>query len=1073
LGPLTVTTADGEIVIAAGKQRTVLATLALSVGRPVRVSELIDGLWGDDPPATAVKTIQTYVARLRHLLPDGWIDSIPGGYAMAVDPAAVDAWRFEHAVADGRDALRAFDYETAVARLEEGLSLWRGEPVDLGDQSRGVAAAARLRELRLGTEEDLAEAKLALGAGAELVADLESAVQDQALRERRWGQLMVALYRGGRQADALRAYQRARAALVDGLGIEPGPELRAIERAVIDRSPTLLASGGGDRRRERLPPAAIPPGLAAITTQPIVGRTAELGIIAERWRQVVDSNRRVVVAHGEPGIGKTRLVGEAALLAHREGALVLFGRCEPEALTPYQAVVDALRPFLRTLPPASLTAIPGWEITELARLVPELGDRLGREPGPIVDEPGARHRLFESVASFLGRQADARPVVLVVDDLQWIDRGGAALLRQLVRSLPAQLMVLATHRSGEPESDARLAELAAQLPPDADLELVLVGSLDEDAVHELTGGDRDDAVAVRAATGGSPLFVTELLRFRAATGRLPGHGDVPSGIRQAIAGRVGRLGVASRRLAEAAAVAGDGAVTAELASAIAMTERDAIDAVDHSIAAHVLCERPDAPGAVSFTHDLVRATILGDLSATRRAHLHRRLAAAIVETTGDRDGARAAEVAHHLAAAAGGDTDPEVARWATAAAHHALSKLAWETAITQLELALTHLPSGDATQRMTLLAELGHASRATGHETNAKQHYTDAISIAWTAGATEDVGRIVLAWTEIPVDVRRELDEVIAVLRQTLDGLPASDSPLRAQLMARLAYSMAWAREPAARATADGAVAMARRTGDPVALARALTFSTSSRDQFEAFDPAGCAGELRGLLDTLDDPVPVAQALTAWFIGCVQRGDREAADEALHRWRTVADEHHLVEAGFRASVAGAHLALGDGHVALAERSAGELLDTAARSELRNLFLFAGALFYDVRRAQDRLAELLPWFESVHASGERLARVPAMRAQALAAAGRADDAAAALTDLVADIGTSITPAERPHSIVTLAEVAAELGDAAAARALRPEMERWFGLIVYDGVNGPLEPVDDFVSRLDGLLTPAAR
>jgi tetratricopeptide (TPR) repeat protein len=997
--------------------------------------------------------------------------SSPGGYVLAVDPAEVDAWRFEHAVAAGKHALRSFDYEAAVARFEEALGLWRGDPIDLGEQARGVAAATRLGELRLGTEEDLADAKLALGAGDEVVADVDSAVRAQPLRERRWGQLMLALYRAGRQAEALRAYQRARAALIERLGIEPGPELRAMERAVIDRSPTLLASGGGDRRRRPSPRPPIPPSLVAITTHPIVGRAAELGVITERWHQVVAGSRRVVVAHGEPGIGKTRLVGEAALIAHREGALVLFGRCEPHALTPYQAVVEALRPFLRTLPPAMLTESPGWETTEMARLVPELGDRLGREPGPIIDEPGARHRLFESLTGFLGRQTHARPLVLIVDDLQWIDRGGAALLRHLLESLPARVLLLATHRRGEPESDSRLGALVASLPPDTDPELLPVARLDEDAVHELTGGDRRDAVAVHAATGGSPLFVTELLRFRAATGRLPRHGEVPSGIRHAIARRLADLDGGARRLAEAAAIAGDPAATAELASAIDMTEADVMDAVDQAIAAHVLCDNPDSPGAVSFTHDLVRATVIGDLSATRRAYLHRHLAAAIVGATGTRDRHRAAEIAHHLAAATGGTRDPEVARWAISAAQDALSQLAWETAITQLQLALRHVTPGDTTQRTRLLADLAHASRAAGQETNAKRHYTEAISTARTAGSLEDVARIVLAWTEIPVDVRRELDEVITVLRQTLDDLPGADSPLRAQLMGRLAFSMAWARQPDARGTADAAVAMARSTGDPVALARALQFSTSSRDQFEAFDPAGSAGELHGLLDSLDDPILAAQALNAWLIGCIQRGDRDSADDALHRLQAVADQHHLVEAGFRASVARAHLALADGHLALADRSASELLDTAARSQLRNLFLFAGALLYDVRRAQGRLAELLPWFESIHASGQHIARVPAMRIQVLAAAGRTEDAATALTEIIARIDTAITPAERPHSIVTLADVATALTDAGAARALRPELESWAGLIAYDGVNGPLEPVDAFLSNLDALLTPA--
>jgi hypothetical protein len=125
-----------------------------------------------------------------------------------------------------------------------------------------------------------------------------------------------------------------------------------MERAIIDRSPTLLATSVPDRRRPASSPT-IPPSLLAITTHPIAGRSAELHVIGARWREVCDGGRRVVVAHGEPGIGKTRLVGQAALTAHHDGSLVLFGRCDRDALTPYQPIVDALRPFLRAVPPAA------------------------------------------------------------------------------------------------------------------------------------------------------------------------------------------------------------------------------------------------------------------------------------------------------------------------------------------------------------------------------------------------------------------------------------------------------------------------------------------------------------------------------------------------------------------------------------------------------------------------------------------------------------------------------------------------------------------------------------------------
>src|SRR5690606_36804906 len=156
-------------------------------------------------------------------------------------------------------------------------------------------------------------ARLALGAGEELVPDLEAAVRAQPLREQRWRHLMVALYRDGRQADALSAYQRARAMLVEHLGVEPGPELRATERAVLDQNPTLRASVGRARagRDEPLPPP-LPPSLTAIQQQPIAGRFAQLQVIAEQWRQVVDGGTRLVIAHGEPGMGKTRLVSASA-----------------------------------------------------------------------------------------------------------------------------------------------------------------------------------------------------------------------------------------------------------------------------------------------------------------------------------------------------------------------------------------------------------------------------------------------------------------------------------------------------------------------------------------------------------------------------------------------------------------------------------------------------------------------------------------------------------------------------------------------------------------------------------------
>ncbi|HEX6236070.1 MAG TPA: BTAD domain-containing putative transcriptional regulator, partial [Acidimicrobiales bacterium] len=645
LGPLTVTSEDGPVEIAAAKERVVLATLALEAGRTVTVGQLIGALWGDAPPRTAIKTLQTYVARLRRTLPPGWITSGAGGYALAVEPSRLDHWRFEQAVTAGRAALEAGRHREARARLEEAIGLWRGSAAaDLGDHPRGQAAAARLLELRLAAEEDLADARLVGGAdGGGLVADLEAAALSEPLRERRWGQLMLALYRSGRQTDALRAYQRARTALVEGLGIEPGPTLRAMEQAVIRQDPALLAtsgsvdrgsatgtsavggSAGGDESAEIVP---LPPGLVAVTKPRMAGREAELTCIAERWRQVRHGDCRAVIAHGESGIGKTRLIGEAARAAHADGGLVLFGRCEREALTPYQAVVDALRTYVRTAPRSAFTAFPDWEAAELARLVPEAATRFGYEPGPLIDEPAARHRLFDAVASFVVRCTGHRSVVLVIDDLHWIDRGGGALLRHLLRACGHGLLLLASHRSGDAAWDAALADVAARVPVDAELILLPVGCLGAEAVRELVGGDPRDAGTIHEASGGSPLFIAELLRFRAATGRLPARDEIPPGVRQAVGRRIAELSDPARRLVEAAAVGGTMGSVAELAAAGGVGELEAVDLIEEAIGARVLCEQSGTPGQVVFTHDLVHTAVLQQLSATRQTYLHRRVAGA-------------------------------------------------------------------------------------------------------------------------------------------------------------------------------------------------------------------------------------------------------------------------------------------------------------------------------------------------------------------------------------------------------------------------------------------------------------
>ncbi len=242
MGPLRIRGDAGEIVFGAAKERSLVAALALSPGRVVSVDALIDALWGDSPPATARKTIQTYVKNIRRACGPNAIDTVESGYSLRVGAKDVDVARFRALVRSGEMALRSGETAEAREALREAVGLWRGDPLPGVASHTGLAVAAvRLREEYLSALETRFSAELAAGEDSDLVGELEALVREHPFRERLWGYLMVALYRCGRQADALATYQRARDLLVEELGLEPGGELRRIEESILSQDESLAA----------------------------------------------------------------------------------------------------------------------------------------------------------------------------------------------------------------------------------------------------------------------------------------------------------------------------------------------------------------------------------------------------------------------------------------------------------------------------------------------------------------------------------------------------------------------------------------------------------------------------------------------------------------------------------------------------------------------------------------------------------------------------------------------------------------------------------------------------------------
>jgi WD40 repeat protein/DNA-binding SARP family transcriptional activator len=486
LGPLEVIAESGPVPFGGQKQRVLLALLLTRPGRVVSVDALVQGLWGDEPPRSADKTLQSYVVHLRRALepdrPRGAAGTVlvtrEPGYLLRVGPGELDAARFEQLATRGRRLLAAGAAEAAAATLGEALGLWRGEAFEEFPQVDACASEARrLAELRLGALEERVEADLALGRHRELLAELQDLVGGHPLRERLWGQLLVALYRCGRQADALLAYQRARATLVEELGIEPGVELRRLHAAILVQDPELHATTAGwpGAGRPRELPAAL-----EVTDPLIVGRDAELGWLRAAWTHARSGHGGTVLVCGSAGIGKTRLAAELAHKVHEDSALVLYGRCEQAPSSPLQPLEQAL---------AALGT------SSQALLLPE-GERT----------PEA---LGAALAGVVAPRSGGQPgVLLVLDDLHLADAATLAALVGLAGAAQGRrLLVLGAYRDDPP---AALAELLTRPPLAARRRLGGLSVAEMARIVAVYSAEADAlqvAQTLLGATGGVPLLV--------------------------------------------------------------------------------------------------------------------------------------------------------------------------------------------------------------------------------------------------------------------------------------------------------------------------------------------------------------------------------------------------------------------------------------------------------------------------------------------------------------------------------------------------------------------------------------
>ncbi|MFD5828908.1 BTAD domain-containing putative transcriptional regulator [Lentzea sp. NPDC060358] len=450
LGPMEVRLQGSPVVLRAGKHRALLAALLLRPNRVVPVTELVEHVWGDAPPARTRGAVQTYVMRLRSALGDpSLVQTAADGYRMRVDPLAVDVHRFADAAARGRAAAAADDLVTARKAFAEALELWRGPVLsDVPSETLHAEHAPRLTELLMTVHEQRVDVELALGHHADLVPELFSLTRDHPLRERFWAQLMLALYRSSRQAEALEAFRQVDRTLDEQLGIDPSAELRSLHQAILVGAPELAAPVPA-RAPERAPaPMRLPDDIADFT-----GRARHVERISGL---ITGGSVPIVTLAGPPGVGKTTLAMHVAhLLRDRFPDGLLHVDLRGYALGPPADGMDVLSRFLRALgvPPDEIPADADEQSTVLRSLL------AGRRMLLVLDNAAAP----DQVRPLLPGTASCRVIVTSRDDLRGlIALNGARTVPVDVFSPPESAALLSSLRV--PGDHAELAERCGHLP---------------------------------------------------------------------------------------------------------------------------------------------------------------------------------------------------------------------------------------------------------------------------------------------------------------------------------------------------------------------------------------------------------------------------------------------------------------------------------------------------------------------------------------------------------------------------------------------------------------------------------
>jgi len=595
-----------------------------------------------------------------------------------------------------------------------------------------------------------------------------------------------------------------------------------------------------------------------------VGRADELGLLEAELAEAAAGRGRLVAVAGDPGIGKTRVVEEFVSRVQLPAGRVVWGPCPEHPGAPaYWPWQQAIRAYAAASDPGTLAAELGGSAAEIVRLVPALREHVpGLDPPAAADSDEWRFRLFDALASFLRRATERSPLVIVVDDLHWADPASLRLLAFLARELRGmRLLLVCTYRPLEIESRPGLVEGLGRAH--RRLHLRGLGRAEiREVIQCCTGVDPAPGLLddLRRITEGNPFFLGELVRMLEAEGGLESRDlaslpiRLPAELRATIRRRLQPLTDDERRLLDVAAVIGRGFDVGLLQVVCELPRDRVLDQLGAAISARLVDEHLTALGHGRFAHALIRETLYEDLPPAQRGQLHQRVGRALEQLSAGSLDRPYGELAHHFFRAATLGDAATALEYAERAGHQAAEQLGYEEAAGHFERAmqLLALLPPDRLRRLRVGLALGGAALRASDTRRARATFEQAAQDAESLGHAEGLARAALGYQDARAPTGVVDPTEIRLFERALDALESGDSALRARVVLGLGRALIYeARPERCRALVDNALAIARRVGDPHALAMALFAK-----HFLSMGP----GDLRERRPILDEAIELAEA---------------------------------------------------------------------------------------------------------------------------------------------------------------------------------------------------------------------